>query len=862
MTVRRSKIRPPRPPAALLLRPALLARLQQAADRGQVVLLQAPAGYGKSTLLAAATEGRRTAWVSIDAGDGLAQIVEALHAALEPFDLPWRQSSRRLVEQARSGEADVLAERLAEALAAEGGDGVIVLDDLQHCSDPQVHRWIDGWVDAPHGRWSLWIGSRGQPPLAVQRWRLRGELVLVGADELAFDRDEIRRLALQHGLHDPARTAALVRRTGGWPAALRLALDSPADSPDSASDDALCDYLASEVIDRMPADLRDFLLACAVLPELTPSRTAAVSGDTQAARHLDALRHRDLFVNEVDDDGTLKLHDLFRRSLLQRLQRQDPARLARLLRRAAEGERDPVRRVASMLDAGDESAAEAELEACSRALITDGAGAQVDLLLTRFAPARRRGSLPLAIVQAQLAWSRWDTAGMLHALQQVPAAAVQDAPPEGRDVYHAYLAVAFDNAYRVDDRQRVVQTLQQRPLAPLPQLLTLLCQPTGSLADAARTRRAIVAAADRLGTADAWYQAAPPMTQPMLPGTWHDTWQMAATMRRLAADEPNGLRLWSTYLQAWLELWRGDVEAALQSALESAEVARWDGAPADGLAHIHALVALLHAVRGDGAAALRALRRSREAASAPSEPRQHWVHGSQHAAWRTRVAIVLGDLPALRAALADWPPPAAGSELMPRYALTHRMAQACSQALEDRTGEAVTAWSALLPDLDALEGQGEPSELRLRLCAALCSLGRTDEARSLLATTLGETPSELDLGPALLAGPQVLQTLVSAGAGLSSTAARQAWLERAAQQCHSARQSPPEADAPGLSAREREVLECIARGDSNKAIARRLGLSAHTVKRHVANLLDKLDLTSRGQAAAWWREHLPPPGGA
>lgn len=861
MTVRRSKIRPPRPPAALLLRPALVARVQQAASQGQVVVLQAPAGYGKSTLLATAAAARRTAWVSVDDGDGLADVIEALLAALEPFDLPWRQSSRRLVEQARAGDAEVLAERLAEALAAEGGDGIMVLDDLQHCSDPRVHRWIDSWVDAPHGRWSLWIGSRGQPLLALQRWRLRGELLLVGPDALAFDRDETRQLALHHGVQDSTRSAALLRDTRGWPAALRLALDNTSGSPDSATADALCDYLASEVIDRMPADLRDFLLACAVLPELTPSRAAAVSGDAQAARHLDALRRRDLFVNEVDDEGTLKLHDLFRRSLLQRLRRQDPTRLARLLRRAAEGERDPARRVAGLLDAGDEGAAEVELEACSRALITDGAGAQVAALLARFAPERRRGSPCLAIVQAQLAWSRWDTAGMLHALQQVPATAVQQAPPEVRDIYHAYLAVAFDNAYRLEDRQRVLQTLRQRTLAPLPHLLTLLCQSAGSVDDAARTRRAIVVAADRLGTADGWYQAVPPLTQPMLPGCWHDTWHMATTMRHLAAGEPNGLRLWSAYLQAWLELWRGDVAAALLAAGECAEIARWDGSPGDGLAQVHALAALLHAARGDAAAAQRALRRSREAATAPTEPRQHWVHGNQHAAWRTRVAVVLGDLPGLRAALADWPPPAADGEPMPRFALAQRAARACAQWLGGRTNEAIAEWTALLPELDRLEGQGEPTELRLRLCAALCSMGRTDDAGRLLAATLPEAPSEVELGPALLAGPQVLHALVGAGAALAATPRRLAWLAMAAQCCESAWRMPLEPDGPGLSPREREVLDCIARGDSNKAIARRLGLSAHTVKRHVANLLDKLDLPSRGRAAAWWREHLPPAGG-
>ena len=67
--------------------------------------------------------------------------------------------------------------------------------------------------------------------------------------------------------------------------------------------------------------------------------------------------------------------------------------------------------------------------------------------------------------------------------------------------------------------------------------------------------------------------------------------------------------------------------------------------------------------------------------------------------------------------------------------------------------------------------------------------------------------------------------------------------------------SPASADATQLSSREREVLERIAAGDSNKLIARALDISPHTVKRHVATILDKLGLASRGQASAWLREH-------
>jgi LuxR family maltose regulon positive regulatory protein len=61
----------------------------------------------------------------------------------------------------------------------------------------------------------------------------------------------------------------------------------------------------------------------------------------------------------------------------------------------------------------------------------------------------------------------------------------------------------------------------------------------------------------------------------------------------------------------------------------------------------------------------------------------------------------------------------------------------------------------------------------------------------------------------------------------------------------------------GLTEREREVLQRIAAGDSNKLIARAFDLSPHTVKRHVANILGKLGVATRGQAAARWREASP-----
>lgn len=56
--------------------------------------------------------------------------------------------------------------------------------------------------------------------------------------------------------------------------------------------------------------------------------------------------------------------------------------------------------------------------------------------------------------------------------------------------------------------------------------------------------------------------------------------------------------------------------------------------------------------------------------------------------------------------------------------------------------------------------------------------------------------------------------------------------------------------AVSLTPREREVLAALADGASNKMIARRLGISFHTAKFHVAALLAKLDVDSRTEAVA------------
>lgn len=63
-----------------------------------------------------------------------------------------------------------------------------------------------------------------------------------------------------------------------------------------------------------------------------------------------------------------------------------------------------------------------------------------------------------------------------------------------------------------------------------------------------------------------------------------------------------------------------------------------------------------------------------------------------------------------------------------------------------------------------------------------------------------------------------------------------------------------ERSQPSLTAREREVLTWVAKGKRNREIGAILQISPRTVEKHIAQILEKLGVETRGAAAAWWYE--------
>ncbi len=202
-------------------------------------------------------------------------------------------------------------------------------------------------------------------------------------------------------------------RTEGWIAGLQLLLSAGGGDGRASLTSGqrhVFDFLAEEVLDQMPAPLRQFLLRSSVLPELTAARCAAVAGVGLREAHalLERIERSGLFVAQLDGDGAaLRLHDLFRDFLVERLEREHADQMPALLVRAAEHEPDVVRAVGWLLRAGEAARAAQHLLAHGAALLGAGAHASVERLVKSMPPAALAAQPELHLLHALAAYANF-----------------------------------------------------------------------------------------------------------------------------------------------------------------------------------------------------------------------------------------------------------------------------------------------------------------------------------------------------------------------------------------------------------------------------------------------------------------------
>lgn len=368
MPVLGTKLHVPAPRRLLVPRARLTDQLQgDPTSLPRLVLVSAPAGFGKTTLLtqwlasgetgdpddARTPQAMRVAWLSLDAADAdLRQFLTHLVAALRTSSPHVGADALALMDNDRGFPTEAVLVSLVNDLDALAGPTVVALDDYHVIDAPAVHAAVTFLLDHLPPRMTLAITTRADPPLPLPRLRARGELVELRAADLRFSVDEADAFFNQvMGLGlEPALVAALETRTEGWAAGLQLAALSARGRGGvdgggvegfveefTGSHRFVLDYLVEEVLNRQPDRVRQFLLDTSVLQQLTGPLCDALSGRHDGRQMLHTLERDNLFVVPLDDQQQwYRYHQLFGDALLARLRAQHPDRVPRLHLAASE----------------------------------------------------------------------------------------------------------------------------------------------------------------------------------------------------------------------------------------------------------------------------------------------------------------------------------------------------------------------------------------------------------------------------------------------------------------------------------------------------------------------------------------------
>ncbi len=338
---------------SLVQRPRLTDRLNTGLDQ-RLVLVSAPAGFGKTTLLSEwISRGNvRAAWVSLDEDDNdvtcfLAYVV----AALQTIEPEIGEAALAMLQAPKAPEVTSALTHLVNEIAGIPDHFVLILDDYHMIKAQPVHDALTFFLDHSPPQMHLVISTRTDPPLPIARLRGRGELIELRQTDLRFTCDEAAEFlnrAMKLGL-STEDVAALTSRTEGWIAGLQMAavsMQGRRDIPEfiaalTGSQHHILDYLVEEVLERQPEHVQSFLLQTCILDRMSGSlcdevigSPLLVIGSSQAM--LDHLEHANLFVFPLDDHQQwYRYHHLFADLLRNRLQQTNPDHVPVLHRRAS-----------------------------------------------------------------------------------------------------------------------------------------------------------------------------------------------------------------------------------------------------------------------------------------------------------------------------------------------------------------------------------------------------------------------------------------------------------------------------------------------------------------------------------------------
>ncbi|MEU9519288.1 LuxR C-terminal-related transcriptional regulator [Streptomyces sp. NPDC048224] len=345
----RTRFAAPSRPATFLRRPRLVAHLDQAL-RTPLTLVNGSAGAGKTLLTADWASGLRlpVAWLTVEAGDLRPGVFWAY-----VFESLRRCGARADVGAGRPADSGGVGRGLLSSLAAElnarDRPVVLVLDEYDRMTAPEVAEQVEFVLHHAGQGLRLVLVTRTEPLLPLHRYRTADQLTEIRGAELSFTPEEAEALLRLHGLRlSPPAASALVERTRGWAAGLRLSALAARESSDpeqylkefEADHSTVADFLLAEVLRGRPEKEQDLLLRVSVLDRFCPALADALTLRTDAERLLAGLYRENAFIERLGHSW-YRLHPLFREILRAHLRARMPGvepelhlRAARWLRRS------------------------------------------------------------------------------------------------------------------------------------------------------------------------------------------------------------------------------------------------------------------------------------------------------------------------------------------------------------------------------------------------------------------------------------------------------------------------------------------------------------------------------------------------
>lgn len=849
----------------------LLERLNEG-HRHRLVLVSAPAGFGKTTLVSSWLQqlGVPTAWLSLDEGDRQVQrfLLYLVHA-LQTIQTDIGDSLLTTLQEAEKPPIESMLVVLVNNVAAIDEEIVLVLEDYHEAETPEVDQIVTYLLENAPPNLTVVMTTRVYPDIPVARLRVRGQLLEMQAAELRFSTDEVRHL-LNQNLHfglTADQLRVLHSRTEGWVAGLQLAALSLENQPQrgkfieqfSGTHRYITEYLLEEVLRGQPTQIQNFLLVTSVLERLcAPLCDALLNADaeptTTSVDLLTYVEDHNLFLIALDNERQwYRYHHLFAELLRQRMRQRYSQRVTAALKAASAwclAENFQEEAVNYAFATGDMAYAAEILTPLVAHFTTTGRSRRVQAWLEQ---------LPQEIVEQYAALCLYYaiTCILQRKFERVePLLDAAEAAAHTVPVGYIEMARALYDS-TVNDGASVLQSAPQ-VLAMLPedaalqQSIVWFTLSTGHLMhnDMQAAHAAAVNALDARGTITdtrglvAIYHNLAVADLALAGPSTADQWVAKLTQHRQRYEQNAGIPFMGTeYLlamQAAIAYEQNDLQLAEQHCLEAFDALQLSGEPYNpAIRDVYLILIRIALAKGNPDAAQKHYNDLQQLIdSTYVSPFSHQLID------RGQIEIWLANNN--RANLAQW---------IERHDLTATTSPTTEDEenlllfarwqLQPKSGEPVRP---LLQQLqtNAASGGRQRSVLRALILRAIGYYQghQHDDAIQLLQEALGIAESNGYVRSILDMGASTFDVMRLVGQQ-SSSATLNALL--------AAGQSPPK-EVDKLSERELQILHLIASGKTNAAIAAELIIAPGTVKRHTANIYEKLYVNSRTEAVAKARE--------